>query len=75
MTEGADDRPVVWPPQAGLPEGGLVCRECGCRHFYVVSTRPGIRDQTVVRRRECRHCGRRITTIEQEKLHEPPGRP
>jgi len=45
--------------------GGIVCHGCGCRHFLVVYTR---RERgRIVRRRECRHCGRRITTYEQEK--------
>lgn len=40
---------------------GLVCRWCGCGHFHVVyvRARPGGR---IMRRRECRHCGKRITT-------------
>jgi len=42
---------------------GLVCRSCGCRHFRVVYTRPA-RGNRVLRRRECRHCGRRMTTWE-----------
>jgi len=42
---------------------GLVCPRCGCRHFRVVYTRPAYGGR-VARRRECRHCGRRITTIE-----------
>lgn len=42
---------------------GLRCRHCGCGHFYVVYTRPG-RDGKLVRRRECRNCGERITTWE-----------
>jgi len=41
---------------------GLVCRRCGCRHFYVVWTRR--RGAAVYRRRECRHCGWRTTTRE-----------
>lgn len=50
---------------AGIPEGGLECRHCGCRHFDVVYVeRPRIGNY-IVRRRECRHCGRRITTREQ----------
>jgi len=42
---------------------GLICRECGCQHFRVVYVkhRP---DGVVIRRRECRHCGRRILTRE-----------
>jgi transcriptional regulator NrdR family protein len=42
---------------------GLECPRCGCRHLGVVYSRPRA-DKTVVRRRECRHCGRRITTTE-----------
>ena len=43
---------------------GLQCPRCGCRHFHVVYTRPASGGR-VMRRRECRHCGRRITTYEQ----------
>jgi len=42
---------------------GLVCRACGCRHFEVIYTRPGS-DNRIIRRRECRHCGKRVTTSE-----------
>ena len=49
---------------SGLPADGLECPGCGCRHFSVVYTRPW-RPGRIVRRRECRHCGRRMTTIEQ----------
>jgi transcriptional regulator NrdR family protein len=45
---------------------GLVCRVCGCRHFWVVYTRPSARPGWITRRRECRHCGKRITTRERE---------
>lgn len=41
---------------------GIICRKCGCRHFFVNYTRPipgGIR-----RSRQCRHCGKRIITTE-----------
>lgn len=41
---------------------GLVCPKCGCRHFYVVYTRP--RAGKIMRRKECRYCGRRVTTTE-----------
>ena len=44
-------------------EHGLVCSKCGCREFRVIYTRRGP-GQALVRRRECRHCGRRITTRE-----------
>ena len=46
-------------------ERGLVCRGCGCRHFLVVYTRKMV-GGGVERRRECRNCGRRITTREEE---------
>ena len=42
---------------------GLVCPKCECRHFRVVYTRATPRGR-IIRRRECRHCGRRITTSE-----------
>ena len=45
------------------PGAGLECAGCGCRHFRVVYTRPG-RQGSIRRRRECRHCGRRLTTVE-----------
>ncbi len=43
---------------------GLVCQTCGCRHFYVIYTRRQF--GKIFRRRECRHCGRRISTREKE---------
>jgi DNA-directed RNA polymerase subunit RPC12/RpoP len=42
---------------------GLRCRRCGRRHFRVIYTRPAS-GRKVVRRRECRNCGNRITTWE-----------
>ena len=53
---------------------GLVCARCGCRHFEVVYTRPAA-DNRIMRRRACRHCGKRITTFEQNvlALTDPPG--
>ncbi|MBN2377050.1 MAG: hypothetical protein JXD22_11655 [Sedimentisphaerales bacterium] len=44
-------------------EKGLVCRGCGCRQFTVVYTRESW-GNTVIRRRECRNCGKRILTKE-----------
>lgn len=44
---------------------GIECPNCSCRHFYVVYTRP--RSQKIVRRKECRNCGRRILTFERMK--------
>ena len=43
---------------------GLVCRRCGCGHFEVVYTR-AVSERRILRRRQCRYCGRRITTYEQ----------
>lgn len=42
---------------------GLVCRHCGCRHFRVVYVRPQSGGR-IMRRRECRHCQARLTTVE-----------
>lgn len=53
------------------PQRGLVCQSCGCRHFHVVYTRRGAGGR-LIRRRECRHCGKRITTWEAAIGHWPP---
>ena len=42
---------------------GLVCRACGCQHFYVVYLKC-LPNGVLMRLRECRHCGKRITTRE-----------
>ena len=47
---------------------GISCRTCGCKHFYTIWTRP--RKKGIVRSRECRNCGRRITTRETEEKNE-----
>jgi transcriptional regulator NrdR family protein len=41
---------------------GLVCGQCGCRHFWTTDKRDG--DGYIRRRRECRNCGKRVTTTE-----------
>jgi len=41
---------------------GIECPKCECRHFFVVETRRG--PACIIRRRECRNCGRRVTTTE-----------
>lgn len=43
---------------------GLVCPVCGCMHFRVLYTRRAWGGR-LLRRRMCRHCGRRVTTYEQ----------
>lgn len=42
---------------------GLECSRCGCAHFRVLYTRRALGGR-LLRRRECRYCGRRITTYE-----------
>lgn len=43
---------------------GIVCPHCGCADLRVVYTRRyGTRK---IRRRECRHCGRRMFTFEEK---------
>jgi len=46
---------------------GLECPRCGCRHFHVLYTRAAIGGR-ILRRRECRYCGRRMTTYTYEKV-------
>jgi transcriptional regulator NrdR family protein len=50
-----------WP--MGGSGSGVECRECGCRHFEVLYTRR-LANGVILRRRACRHCGRRLTTYE-----------
>ena len=48
----------------GEPEPrGIRCPKCGCGHFEVVYTRK-MPSGEIRRRRECRYCGRRVTTTE-----------
>ena len=49
-----------WPP---VSKGrGVVCPKCGCGHLRVLNTRHSM--GRIVRYRECRHCGKRVTTYE-----------
>jgi len=50
-------------PKADARPKGLECPTCGCRHFEVLYTR-ATPVGTIRRRRQCRHCGRRVTTSE-----------
>jgi len=43
---------------------GLECPRCGCGHFRVLYTRRAWGGR-LLRRRECRYCGQRMTTYEQ----------
>jgi len=47
----------------GQQSRGLQCPKCACHHFSVVYTRHK-EDDRIERRRECRHCGYRVTTSE-----------
>ncbi len=56
-----------WPPPP-VPEpepepAGVQCPRCGCRHVPVLYVRDAPRKRKR-RRRECRHCGARFTTLE-----------
>ena len=42
---------------------GLSCRGCGCQHLKVVYLRR-LPNGRGLRRRQCRHCSRRVTTRE-----------
>jgi len=43
---------------------GLECPRCGCRHILVVKTR-NLAAGGIRRRRECRACHQRFTTLEE----------
>jgi len=51
------------PDKAAIDQRGLQCRNCGCQRFRVIYTRRAW-GRKVVRRRECRQCGERLTTWE-----------
>ena len=42
---------------------GITCRRCGGSRFHVIYTRK-VRGGRIMRRRECRCCGQRVTTWE-----------
>lgn len=42
---------------------GLECTSCGCKRFRVIYTRPASGGR-LLRRRECRLCGKRLLTWE-----------
>jgi DNA-directed RNA polymerase subunit RPC12/RpoP len=52
------------PAAAAAPEPrGIACPVCGCKHFRVTNTELLARGR-VRRRKRCRHCGRKIVTLE-----------
>lgn len=48
--------------QAADKPRGICCPKCGCGHFVLVKITH--RKTHIQRRRECRHCGHRVTTSE-----------
>jgi hypothetical protein len=60
-----DEFSIDKPVTSGQNSRGLSCRACGCQHFRVLYTRRASGGR-LVRRRECRHCGKRFSTWEQE---------
>ncbi len=48
----------------GQDKGGLVCPVCACRDFRVANTYPFSDSGTKLRRRQCRNCGKIVTTQE-----------
>jgi len=60
--ETADETPVS-RETGQTDKRGLECPKCGCRHFRVLHTR-SVTPSRIRRRRECRNCGRRVTTYE-----------
>lgn len=42
---------------------GVRCPKCNCGHLFVVYTRRQPNGK-ILRRRQCRYCGRRVTTLE-----------
>lgn len=56
---------LVSVPAPPLDPVGLRCRDCGCRDLRVLETRR-MSGGRIRRRRQCRHCGKRVTTTEHE---------
>lgn len=63
QTSKPEVEPAARAPEPPSEKRGLECPTCGCRELRVVYTRRALGGR-LVRRRECRHCGRRITTSE-----------
>jgi DNA-directed RNA polymerase subunit RPC12/RpoP len=45
---------------------GIECPRCGCGHFSTGWVRH--KNKMVVRRRDCRHCGKKVMTYEQTAI-------
>ena len=68
MTQKPPSNSEIQPENAenDTPNRGpkpLECPRCGCKHFETITTRRHS-DGHLYRRKQCRHCGRRITSIE-----------
>lgn len=57
------DGPAPEPAAKPAKPVGIECRKCGCHHWFVVWV-DRRRDGSIVRRRQCRHCGWQLTTRE-----------
>lgn len=53
----------IEPKRPVKDDRGIRCPTCGCGHWRVIYTRAAWGGR-LVRRRECRSCGRRISTME-----------
>lgn len=51
------------PDELGEDQHGISCPGCGCRHLIVLDTRKTWGSR-IRRRRQCRHCARKVTTYE-----------
>jgi hypothetical protein len=65
VKEFGSRRPIGVDKRTDEEQRGLECRVCRCKRFRVIYTRPRS-GGGLLRRRECRHCGSRITTCERE---------
>lgn len=65
LAPGCDKHAGESAAVAPTEKRGLECRHCGCKHFRVIYTRPAWGGR-IMRRRGCRHCGKRMTTWEHQ---------
>ncbi|WP_413432762.1 hypothetical protein [Crateriforma spongiae] len=61
ITHDHDEATSTTARRSGTPKG-FACPRCGCHHFVLLYVRQHV--NRTVRRRECRHCGRKVTTTE-----------
>ncbi len=57
-------------PKQDDKDVGLECPACSCRHFVVNGTVK--RNNTIIRYRSCRHCGKRVSTRESLRITKAP---